>query len=63
MMEKNRFTLASNLGLLVLYVILYAWQPGGERLLRLVTDVLVAFGAYCQATLSLSAFGFKAPVS
>jgi len=40
MMKKTWLIPASIVGLVALYAILYAWQPGGVRLLKILSDTL-----------------------
>jgi hypothetical protein len=55
MMKKLLFTPASIVGLIVLYAALYAWQPGGVRLLKILSDTLLAIFGLLAAVLALKA--------
>lgn len=55
MMKRTWLTSASILALLVVYGVLYAWQPGGPRALLLLTDVLFVTFALLAAILALKA--------
>jgi hypothetical protein len=50
MMKRAWLTPISIIGLVGLYVVIYIWQPGGVRLLNILTDVLgVAFAILASA--------------
>jgi len=55
MMKKTWFTPASIAGLIVLYAALYAWQPGGVRLLKILSDTLFAIFGLLATVLALKA--------
>ncbi len=55
MMKKTWFTPASIAALIVLYAALYAWQPGGVRLLRILSDTLLAIFGLLATVLALKA--------
>jgi hypothetical protein len=44
-MMKNRIVEMGSVILLVLYVVIYVWQPGGKQLLTIVSDALTALFA------------------
>jgi hypothetical protein len=54
-MKKTWFTPASIAGLIVLYAALYAWQPGGVRLLKILSDTLFALFGLLATVLALKA--------
>jgi len=55
MMKKTWFTPASIAGLIVLYAALYAWQPGGINLLKVLSDTLSVIFGLLATVLALKA--------
>jgi len=55
MMKKTWLIPASIVGLVALYAILYAWQPGGVRLLKILSDTLSAIFGLLATVLALKA--------
>lgn len=55
MMKKNWLTSISIPALLAVYGVLYVWQPGGARVLLLLTDILFVAFALLAALLALKA--------
>jgi hypothetical protein len=55
MMKKTWLIPASIAGLIVLYAALYAWQPGGVRLLKILSDTLFAMFGLLATALALKA--------
>jgi len=54
-MKRTSFLPLSSGGVLVVYVGLYVWQPGGPRVLLLITDVCFVAFAWLAAALALKA--------
>jgi hypothetical protein len=54
-MIKRTWLALSILGLVLVYAVLYIWQPGGVRVLNLVTDGLVVLFALLASLLALRA--------
>jgi hypothetical protein len=52
---KRTLALVTGAVTLVLYLVLYIWQPGGERLLTIVNDVLLVVFSVLAAVFSLKA--------
>ncbi len=55
MTKKTRITSISIVGLVALYALVYAWQPGGARLLKILTDTLYVTFTLCAAILAFKA--------
>ena len=55
MMKKTWLIPASITGLIVLYAALYAWQPGGVRLLKILSDALLVTFGLLSTVLALKA--------
>ena len=55
MMKKTWLIPASIVGLIMLYAALYAWQPGGVRLLKILSDTLFATFGLLATVLALKA--------
>jgi hypothetical protein len=54
-MKRTWLTPTSIIGLVALYIVMYIWQPGGVRLLIILTDVLSVAFAVLASTLALRA--------
>jgi hypothetical protein len=55
MRKRTWFTLPNIIGVILIYIVLYIWQPGGSRGLLVLTDVCFALFALLAAVLALRA--------